>query len=328
MPKQDNNLDDRNGKLWDQADHFPLRYQCGICNVRFEEGNELVGCETLPPPAGLSIGCLLNRTVVVEGNETTRLGYITGKFLWEKHGQPKVEGRKLCSLGECRKCRRSRASASVHIDCLRGFIQSKKYDDKLHRLWRFAQARRPHPTMPSVLLPDPGPTHIELKVTKSLASDTSDTSDTSDRKFFGHVADFSQEILLLIRDQSPSSTPWQISAGQALSDSLFAIPQDKEFGSLPLNKIASWEQGQGIDDVVRRNDGSQGSGHVRLVMDAYGIQKVETVPYEQGHNINQRRDDVVFITVTGNNFGKCRATIAVLTAHPTLPPPHRPDGRG
>lgn len=43
-------LDDEDGKLWNPADNFPLRYQCCICDSPFAEGDELVGRETPPPP--------------------------------------------------------------------------------------------------------------------------------------------------------------------------------------------------------------------------------------------------------------------------------------
>lgn len=171
--------------------------------------------------------------------------------------------------------------------------------------------------MPSVVLPAPE-SHITLNLPEQ-----SDPEPSEVFSLFLNVASLPQELLTWVRELSPSSPAWHIAAGQALSYSLYSLPRYTEYGSLPLNRIASWERGQGFDSVVRRNEGTQGSGHVRLVMDTYGIQKVESVPYEQGYNADQRRDDVVFITVPGNDFGKCRATIAVLIAHPPFPPLHR-----
>lgn len=268
----------------------------------------------------MTIWCLLTGTVVVEGKKSIRLGHMTKPFFWQQHGQSKVNDRLLCRKGECVKCWKSRATASVHIDCLYGFIQSETYEDKFHRLWRFAQARRPHPTIPSVLLPAPL-THVTLKVPEDSSPKP---SDPFSKGFLKQVAGLPQEILTGTRELSPASPVWHISAGQALSHSLSLLPPpplQTEYKILPLDDIASWDRGQGIDNVVRRNDEAQ-SGQVRLVMDAYGIRKVETVPFEQDDDDapHQGHDDIVFITVPKSNFGECQATFAVLTARsPNLP---------
>lgn len=247
---------------------------------------------------------------MVEGKESTRLGYITEKFPWEQRAQVKVNGRVLCRQGECHICWKSRVTASVHLDCLQGFKDGNACEDKPHRLWRFARARRPHPAMPSVVLPVPGAC-IALKLPEGYPSDDA----------FAKLPWLSPELVGKIRQLS-SSSQQNILAGLTLSERLSGPRPQVKAERLPLNEIASWERGQGIDSVVRRNVGAQGSGHVRLVMDTYGIQKVESVPYEQSYNSDERRDDRVFITVpVKNDFGKCQATIAVLTTHSTFPPP-------
>lgn len=249
---------------------------------------------------------------MVEGKESTRLGCTTNSFKWKQHGPSTVNDRVLCRQGECQICWKSRVTASVHIDCLLGFRDGYPYEDKPHRLWRFARARRPHPTMPSVVLPPPG-AYIALKLPEGYPSDDA----------LARLPWLSVEVVEEIRKLSSSLRQWHILAGLALSERLFGPRPQVKLEGLPLllNDIASWERGQGIDSVVRRNVGAQGSGHVRLVMDIHGIQKVESVPYEQGCNADERRDDRVFITVPGNDFGRCQATIAVPIAHSTFPPP-------
>lgn len=87
--------------------------------------SSLVVSSSTPPPPAMTIWCLLTGTVVVEGKKSTRLGHMTKPFFWQQHGQSKVNDRPLCRKGECVKCWKSRATASVHIDCLYGFIQSE-----------------------------------------------------------------------------------------------------------------------------------------------------------------------------------------------------------
>jgi hypothetical protein len=298
-------------------------------------------CRPYGTPA-LVVWHLLTGLTVVEGRISIRLGRITNSFLWEQPASrytwdtrdvelancrrtPHVNGRFLCGErdDECRQCWWSRGTASAHIDCLLGFKNGKTYHNKLHRLWRFAQARRPHPHMPELLLPE-----LTYVPTTHLAA-------LPPSNFFSGLARLPQEVLQLVREHSISSPLWQILAGLDLSNLLSALPQHMPAnGSLALNDIASWERGNGVRSIVPRQgrtDGLHGSDSlgcsltVRLVMDSYDILKVESVPSTQGHNPYERHDKIVFITIPGSDFGKVYATIAVL---PTLPPPTALEVRG
>ncbi|KAK0753812.1 hypothetical protein B0T18DRAFT_22929 [Schizothecium vesticola] len=287
----DSDLDDKDGELWNRTDHFTRRYQCCICGCLFVEGDRLVG--------------------LVEGRTSIHLGHITNPFLWEQ-SEPRstwdtgvielakyrrsryVNGRYLCGQrdDECWRCWRSRGTASAHIDCLLGFKSGKTYHNKLHRLWRFAQARRPHPNMPELLLPE-----LTYVPTTHLAA-------LPPSNFFSILTRLPQEVLQSVREHPISSPLWQILAGLDLSDLLSALPRHTPaYGSLPLNAIASWERGTGIGSIVPRRDEAHGSGHARLVMDSYGIRRVESVPYQQGHKPRERHDNIVFITMLGSDFG-------------------------
>ena len=214
----------------------------------------------------MTVWCLLTGSTVVEGRTSIRLGHITNPFLWE---QPEsgsaweagdvellksqrtryVNGRYLCGErdDECSLCWRSRGTASAHIDCLLGFKNGKTYHNKLHRLWRFAQARRPHPNMPELLLPE-----LTSVPTTHLAA-------LPPSSFFSILTRLPQEVLQLVREHSTSSPLWQILAGLDLSDLLSALPRHTPaHGSLPLNDIASWERGNGVSSIVLRRGRAHG----------------------------------------------------------------------
>lgn len=289
-------LDDEDGKLWNPADHFPLRYQCCICDSPFAEGDELVGREIpLPPPVpAIPFGVPADRN---------RSGRGKGEHSSWLHDQ-------LVQMEATRPIHSQRPGPvpprgvpdlmEVPSDGLRPYRLSARIQRRLPIRRQAApsmevcRARQPHPTMPSVVLPPPG-AYIALKLPEGCRSDD----------VFARLPWLSVEVVGEIRKLSSSLRQWHILAGLALSERLSGPRPQVKLEGLPLllNDIASWERGQGIDSVVRRNVGAQGSGHVRLVMDIHGIQKVESVPYEQGCNTDERPDDRVFITVPGNDFG-------------------------
>ncbi|KAK1829468.1 hypothetical protein QBC39DRAFT_133524 [Podospora conica] len=247
---------------------------------------------------------------------STRLGFVTiDSFPWLQYVKGTVDDQGLCSGRGCPTCWLSLESVSVHTDCLLAFKYCETYyNGKPHRLWRFCQARRPHPNMPFVDLPVLGvhisPEFLEKLPKDFLSAPAPGETPSSDKgpKFSGGLtlAKLPQEILRMIHECEPSTPLWSTLAGWQLSRDLSTLPQrTPESGqSTPLTDIASWERGE--HSVVRRNLKGKGKAQsgdgkgpapwhaIRLVVDSHGIKRVENVPDEQEY---ERHDDVAFITM-------------------------------
>ncbi|CAI4211120.1 unnamed protein product [Parascedosporium putredinis] len=280
-------------------------------------GNQYLRHFPMKQQCGMCNGAVSANDVCVGlvGNDTTAtLQTHTAQFLApDAHDRTRsVNNWVLCARRTCKICDFNPDTTVLHHECF--------------ALWRHVAWRRPWVRMHCLPLPETS--HIPLSALAVVAAKCG----------LAGLATLPQEILQVIRAHSASAHLWRYVAGLGLAAQLeeaaaASSRPDAGLYEISIRDVASWERG--MDRPVETRSGSTPLPVLRIVVDAQGIQTVETLTNEDARYRHIRSDDRFFIvTETADQYldgvtalfqdGLMRLRIPRAAQPPPLGPAHAP----
>ncbi|EWZ86832.1 hypothetical protein FOWG_10352 [Fusarium oxysporum f. sp. lycopersici MN25] len=219
--------------------HLRIRSECGLC------------CQTIHPDEW-AIALLNHHMKMYEG----RPEYCTKRFRF-----PRTPGAitdtdwfPLCNLVECRDCRRSPESVTLHADCYCLFLQTYREKPVLERLWVAAVWRTPW--ILSSLKPR---TQLDI-IDNGLVSISLSTAEILG---LPQLTTLPSEVLQLIRAYSRGSFIWTYPAIKAKAEEMARFDESisKDDGmQYNLRIVKEWHRGQDaeLDEDPPESDSQTG----------------------------------------------------------------------